>query len=582
MNFSSLNISSTSGQDSDHIWYDIDITNASPDTAEFPNLVFNDIRSTPILKNCQDYYMSITRFFIQTPTLPAMVCKASKLPNELINQGTGTLLGLQNCNVLDYEISIGIGADPNNLDIYSQNVMFVPENGAQPPTYPYTLAQQYASNYYYLNTQSSFIKMVNNCFQSLMQEINLNYQFLNATATQATNNIPTTFMEFDPSGTTLLNVPFCFADNIVSQITSLVVNTKIQANYVLVTTDIPHQFNVGNKFVVSGSSIAQTNGQFVVNSVLSPTSFSYLCTGFPVNTGVFTNFNNLTTTLKMYQDVSVTISVAGQIDLVSSWNQPNIKAGMFMTIQNASNPAFNGTFYCSASTGSTFSLLGNPSALPIGATSGSPFSFGYTYFYLYFNNSLFMLFNSYASENNGQTLSSGLNYRIKTPFTGTNILDQPASFSPIPSTTAVPVVYFLQILPDYGVNGMFCPISNLTFQSGLIPIQPSLTSAPNLFGSNDNLLNSGNNSNVSSVITDFQVSMTNGNDYRTGGSVSYVPSGEYRLYDLYQCTGFSSVQISVFWKDFFSNLHAFTLGANCSANIKVMFRRKSYGKTFVD
>ena len=581
MSFSKMNINYNVVEEPDHIYYDIDVVNGQPDQQIFPNLVFNDIRSNPILKNPSEYYMSVVRFSMQTPTLPTMICRASSIPNLLIQQGgnSNPNLALTNPNVLDYQISIAIGSDPTNLDTYSTFVSFIPETTGRPPQYPFSLSQQYDSNYYYLNTQSSFIKMVNNAFASLAQQINANYQYLNSAASQSLSNIPPVFMEYNPSGaSTLLNVPFCFADNIVPQITSLFIDTNVQANYVIATTDIPHNFVISSSFYISGSSISATNGTWAVNSVLSPTSFTYIITGYPINTGVFINSNNLTVQLQMVEPLPVTIAVAGQIQLTSNWYNPNIVAGMFMTIQNATNANFNGTFYISASTGSTFTLIGNAVALPVGASSGSGFQFGYTYFYLYFNNSLWTLFSGYQSENNGQVLLSGENYRIKTAFTGTNVLDVPVSFSPIPSTTPVPINYYLQILPDFSTGALMCPISSLVFQTGLIPVQPPLISAPNLYGTNDSLLNSGNNANIGNTITDFQVGLTTGNEYKP--NVSYIPSGEYRLFDLFGNNSFSSVQIAVYWRDFYSNNHPFTLATGASANIKIMFRKKSYGKTF--
>ena len=45
--------------------------------------------------------------------------------------------------------------------------------------------------------------------------------------------------------------------------------------------------------------------------------------------------------------------------------------------------------------------------------------------------------------------------------------------------------------------------------------------------------------------------------------VVYNPAAEYRL-------------IVVYWKDTFGNIHPFELQPSCSANVKLMFRRKDF------
>ena len=52
---------------SDNIYYDANIINSdSTGNNEPPHLVFNDIRSTPILSSPEDYEMSVVRFNLQT------------------------------------------------------------------------------------------------------------------------------------------------------------------------------------------------------------------------------------------------------------------------------------------------------------------------------------------------------------------------------------------------------------------------------------------------------------------------------------------------------------------------------------
>jgi hypothetical protein len=281
--------------------------------------------------------------------------------------------------------------------------------------------------------------MMNNSFQAISTQLNADFPFLNSTATQNLVNVPPVFMEWNPSGSTsLLNAPFCFADNIVPQITSLYVNTSLQVlnpGYTIVTTDIPHGLNVGNQFYIYGSSLTTTNGIHSAAVILSPTSFVYYSTGFVFNTGVLVNSNNLNVTMSMTSPITPAVAVAGQVVITSTWYLPQIVAGMYITITNALTASYNGTFYVLASGGGSYTLQGTSTNFPSGSTSGSTFTFGYTYFHIYFNSILFNLFSSYQSEDYGQTTPTGQNFRIKTPFTGTNVLDVAQSFSPIPPTS---------------------------------------------------------------------------------------------------------------------------------------------------
>ena len=124
------------------------------------------------------------------------------------------------------------------------------------------------------------------------------------------------------------------------------------------------------------------------------------------------------------------------------------------------------------------------------------------------------------------------------------------------------------------------PISSIVFTVGLFPIQPTLLQPTKFFGSNTALLNNGNNSNLSSTLTDFEVAVQNANTYKE--NIQYTPSGEYRLIDLYGQSPVSTLELSVFWKDIYGNLHPFVLNSGCSANMLLMFRRKDFNSVDLD
>ena len=72
------------------IYYDIQITNLQSATTPPPTLYFNEIRNTPFIQCPQDYYFSIIRFTLDTPTLPVFIpeiaTSIAQNPTQNINQ----------------------------------------------------------------------------------------------------------------------------------------------------------------------------------------------------------------------------------------------------------------------------------------------------------------------------------------------------------------------------------------------------------------------------------------------------------------------------------------------------------------
>jgi hypothetical protein len=118
------------------------------------------------------------------------------------------------------------------------------------------------------------------------------------------------------------------------------------------------------------------------------------------------------------------------------------------------------------------------------------------------------------------------------------------------------------------------PIKALVFTSGLIPLLPTLTSQPKSLESSGAFSSYGNNSNLSTQMTDFEVPFSATNTYKQ--SVNYQPSGEYRLIDIQSDLPVNSIQVSVFWKNLDGILTPFYLDGGQSGNIKIMFRRKDF------
>ena len=166
------------------------------------------------------------------------------------------------------------------------------------------------------------------------------------------------------------------------------------------------------------------------------------------------------------------------------------------------------------------------------------------------------LYYGYANITNGKNFQ----FVIKN-INGTNELT-------LPTYTA------LQMYQEESTTALWCPIQSLVFTTALLPISPELIGVPRVFNSDSSLFNTGNNSNISNILTDFIVPYAPNNTYKP--NIVYTPNGEYRLMDMNGSSPLSALEMSVFWKDVFGTLHPFYLNSGCSASIKLMFRRKDF------
>ena len=67
--------------------------------------------------------------------------------------------------------------------------------------------------------------------------------------------------------------------------------------------------------------------------------------------------------------------------------------------------------------------------------------------------------------------------------------------------------------------------------------------------------------------------MDGNNQYRP--MVVYNPAAEYRLIDMHSSMNLNRIDIIVYWKDTFGNIHPFELHPGCATNVKLLFRRKT-------
>lgn len=130
----------------------------------------------------------------------------------------------------------------------------------------------------------------------------------------------------------------------------------------------------------------------------------------------------------------------------------------------------------------------------------------------------------------------------------------------------------ITMFQDYLSLAPLCPIQSVFFTSSLLPISPSLTGAPQVFGSST-LVQSGNNANIVLQITDLELLNEKGTEYKP--SILYAPSAQYRLIDMYGNAPLHQLDIQCFWKDRYGNAFPLVLAPGSSANIKLLFQKKT-------
>jgi hypothetical protein len=130
---------------------------------------------------------------------------------------------------------------------------------------------------------------------------------------------------------------------------------------------------------------------------------------------------------------------------------------------------------------------------------------------------------------------------------------------------------------DYSPVPMWNPIAQMIFSSSLLPVAVSLTNTPAVYNSNNydlNYTNSGNNANVNNMLTDIEVGLVSGSEYKP--NVLYIPKNEYRLVDLLGSNPINQASFSISYKNKYGVVIPFKLGSQCGANIKLLFRRKRF------
>jgi hypothetical protein len=207
---------------------------------------------------------------------------------------------------------------------------------------------------------------------------------------------------------------------------------------------------------------------------------------------------------------------------------------------------------------------------------------------LFFNEPLFNLFSSLPFIYYGDTLATKGN-TFDNPTDNATLAArpylleyfiQPISFSGANRFTFTNSAgvenSWITTVTEYSPVPMWNPIMSIQFTSNLLPNLPSYVTAQLPYNDiqSNGLVSSGNNSQITDMITDIQVGLVSGSEYKP--SVLYVPKGQYRLIDLQGNQPILNVDFKVSWKTKYGQVVAFRLGAQCGANLKILFRRKRF------
>jgi len=185
------------------------------------------------------------------------------------------------------------------------------------------------------------------------------------------------------------------------------------------------------------------------------------------------------------------------------------------------------------------------------------------YYDIYFNSRLFELFIGFPADyySDGQ-------YKIKVRNRGeSNVrkLTYPGNVT----------IDYLQMYQEMSSVGMWNPVSAVVFATTSLPIHPTQTSAPRIYNDKTNSTGIGYGSpNIANILSDFAVPISATNQYRP--EISYTPSAEYRLIDMFSNHNLTRIDLQVYWKDKYGNFHRFYLQPGCAAHIKILFRLKGW------
>jgi hypothetical protein len=130
-----------------HVYYNLDLVNNETTGISVPQIFsLIETRNSPYLYIPEEYYMSVIRFQLQTPSLPVFI--------------PAILLGQIDVNKTAYSITMTFGGFS-----FQQYIQYIPADNSQPIPSPPLQAQDLTSKYYYIYSYQQWVRMVNKAFE---------------------------------------------------------------------------------------------------------------------------------------------------------------------------------------------------------------------------------------------------------------------------------------------------------------------------------------------------------------------------------------------------------------------------------
>ena len=107
--------------------------------------------------------------------------------------------------------------------------------------------------------------------------------------------------------------------------------------------------------------------------------------------------------------------------------------------------------------------------------------------------------------------------------------------------------HVIQMLQEMITVGLWSPVACIVFSSSLLPIRSQTHHPPRGFTDTavGNALSSSGQPNLANIITDFEVAISEKNQYRP--EISFRIESEHRLVDMSSMPNLNRIDISVFW-----------------------------------
>lgn len=146
---------------SDYVYYDMMFNNYQTTNSEPPQLEFSETRNSPLINNANDYNLSIVRFQIDTPSLPAFIAQIQ--PNQ------------NNVNLMIHSLTItymnaGTETSPTN----ATSLLWFPVHKEAPtPLAPDATTDKFQEDsiYYYGYSMLQVCSILNTAFTTAMNTI---------------------------------------------------------------------------------------------------------------------------------------------------------------------------------------------------------------------------------------------------------------------------------------------------------------------------------------------------------------------------------------------------------------------------